>query len=327
MPDGAGVGSVVAPIAGGAAGYAMSQADRDRAAKLRQDAIDAYTSIHVPTPDEQRIQLQRESSVGEYNPQLEALYQQGPSAANDISTDPRLKQAQLQALSSLQGISDSGGMTLQDQANEAKLIATANQNEAANRGAIQQSMATRGMSGSGFELAAQLANQQGAATRAATNQTDIAAQAQQRALAAIQAQGTLGSNIQAQDFNQQAQVANANDIISKFNTSNSQAVAGTNTATQNDAQKANLNNNQAIANTNTGFANQQEQFNKNLTQTQFNNQITRANGVSSATSGAAAGNDASANRTQQTWAGVGQGVGEAFAANGQKKSKADDNEE
>jgi hypothetical protein len=299
----------------------MGQKDRDAAAKARQQAIDNYANIRVPTPEELSIQLQKEQSVGQYTPQQEALIQQGSSAMNGVATDPRLKQAQLQALSSLQNISNNGGRTLQDQANENQVLGQSNQQEASNRAAILQNMQTRGMAGSGFELASQLAGQQGAATRANQQMTDINAQAQQRALQAIQMGGTMSGQMQSQDFGQQAQVASANDIISRFNSQNAQSVAGNNTDIQNKGQLTNLQNNQRIADTNTGFANQQEMYNKNLGQQNFNNQIARANGMSGQQTNMAGADDSNAARTGAIGAGIGAGVGQGFAAYGAAPKK------
>lgn len=321
MSGGAAAGAIAAPIIGGAAGYLMGQKDRDQAARDRQNAIDNFANIRVPTPQELAIQLQKEQSVGQYTPEQEALIQQQQSAMNGVATDPRLKTAQLQALSSLQNISNSGGRTAQDQANEQQMLGQSAQQEASNRAAIMQNMQSRGMGGSGFELASQLANQQGAATRANAAQTDINAQAQQRALQAIQMGGSMSGQMQAQDFGQQAQVANANDMISRFNSQNAQSVAGANTNRMNQGQLTNLQNNQSIANTNVGLGNQQEIHNKNLGQQNFQDQMQRASGMSGQYQAGATAEDANAARTGAMGAGIGKGVGQGFAAFGAQPQK------
>jgi len=132
-----------------------------------------------------------------------------------INTDPRYKQAQLSALGGLQQIGQNG-MTIQDQANQNKVLSQQNSNEQGNRQAIQQSMAQRGMGGSGFDLASQMLNQQQSANRANQTGTDIAAQAQARSLQAMQGAGQLGSQMQGQDFGQQSQQARAQGCDQSF---------------------------------------------------------------------------------------------------------------
>ncbi len=127
----------------------------------------------------------------------------------------------------------------------------------------------------------QMQNQQDSATRASARDTDVAAQAQDRALQALIAGGNLGSSIANQSFNQQATVGNANDAISRFNAQNRQEVGNLNTANRNNAQVANLGERQRIADANAATANQQQQYNKQLGQQNFENQFQKASGVAS----------------------------------------------
>lgn len=315
--------AAAAAVGGGILGQVMSAQDKKDAAEARQQALNNYNGIVVPSQEQQMIQLQQQKSAGALNPQMQQLYSQGPSAMNDVATDPRLKTAQLQALAGLQNISSSGGMTAQDQANQQQFLSQSNQQEQANRGAIQQQMAQRGMGGSGFDLAAQLSNQQGSAMRANQESTNIAAQAQARALQALQMGGSMAGGMQSQDFNQRSQVANANDLISRFNTQNQQQVGNSNTDASNRAQAANLQNNQNISNNNTGLANQQQMYNKGLAQTQFQDQMTKANGQSGALTGIAQGAQAQAAQTAGMYAGIGKGAGQAITTYNTKKN-ADD---
>jgi hypothetical protein len=163
----------------------------------------------VGVPDEQaRIQALQQMQT-----QL-----QGDTEFDKISEDPQLRQAQIAALAGLQGVVDSGGQTLQDQATLAKIQQDEGARERGAREALMQRAAQQGTSGSGFELAAQLANQQGAASRGAEQSLNVAAQAQQRALDALMQKGTLGGQVRGQDFSQEAQRAQAQDLINRFNT-------------------------------------------------------------------------------------------------------------
>jgi hypothetical protein len=148
------------------------------------------------------------------------------------------------------------------------------------RQAISDSMAQRGLGGSGMELQAQLQGQQAAGDRDAMSGLNIAAQAQDRALQAIQGSGQLASQYRNQDFQEQAARAKAQDAINEFNARNLQGVQHANVGYQNRAQEMNLENAQNIANKNVDLANKEQQYNKELLQKQFDNQLAVANGMS-----------------------------------------------
>src|SRR5690606_16028160 len=175
-----------------------------------------------------------------------------------------------------------GGLTAADRA---ALASIQSQEQAAARGAREAIIAdaqARGMGGSGLELMAQLKNQQDAATRQAQRDLDVAALAQERALAAIQAAGQLGGNIQRQDFSQQFQQAQAQDAINEFNTQNMNQVGLANTQARNEAQRANLAEKQRIADANVALRNQQQQYNRQLLQQDFENRYRKAGGTAAA---------------------------------------------
>lgn len=188
------------------------------------------------------VDVEKLLEAANYDPQLAEALTLGPSAYEGITSDPDLIAAQKKALASLQGISDSGGMTLQDKANLNKILT---ETGAANRGAqsaIMQNANERGTSGSGLELVSRLKAGQDSANSANQSALDVAAQAQQRALEALAQSGELAGDMSSTKFNQDAQVAAAKDAISKFNTANAQDVSNTNvnrvnTANQSNAQK------------------------------------------------------------------------------------------
>lgn len=88
----------------------------------------------------------------------------------------------------------------------------------------------------------------------------------------------MAGQIQGQDFNQQAQQAQANDAISKFNAQNKQQTNLYNVGARNDAQAQNLAAKQNISNTNTNLQNQQQQYNKELKQKQYENELKKRQG-------------------------------------------------
>ena len=76
--------------------------------------------------------------------------------------------------------------------------------EAQRRGAIMQHMQARGLGGSGSQLAAQLASQQGTANRAADMGSQFAIAGQQRALQALQNAGQMAGQQRGQSFDESA---------------------------------------------------------------------------------------------------------------------------
>jgi hypothetical protein len=190
--------------------------------------IASVIAPEIGTPDEVRAMQAREALAG-------------PSAMNQVATDPRLKQAQMNALASLQELSN-GGMNAQDKAQLSQIQGQTAQADKGRRDAIMQNMAARGMSGSGNELLAQLQSSQAATDRQAQQGLDVAGMAQQRALASLQQAGSLGGNMQGQEFEQKSAQAQATDAISKFNAQNSQANSQFNATQSNNMGQFNSNN-------------------------------------------------------------------------------------
>lgn len=286
--------------------------------ETQRQALDIIRSNMPPDPESQKVYLEQLKSQGVLTPELEQAINLGPSAMEDIQQDPSLRQAQLDSLSKLAEIGN-GGMSLQDQADLNKLR---DQNAVAERGsreAILSNARQRGMGGSGMELAAQLANQQGSAQRAGQQSLDIAAQAQQRALNALMARGDLAGSMSARDFNQAAQIAAAKDKIAQFNAQNQQQVLGANVDRNNQAQKYNLGEAQRIADANTSMRNTQQAQNKQVYQDYYNNQLNRA----STLSGQSAGLQQRANDSAAQGAAIGSAIGQGAGAIGQYQQNQD----
>lgn len=141
----------------------------------------------------------------------------GPSAYDQIATDPRLRDAQMTALDRLSREGSAGGMGVEDRVALAQAQGETARRERGSREAILQGMAMRGQGGSGVELAATLANQQGAAEQNAMSGAQAAADARRRALSATMQSGQLGGSIRGQDYGEKANRASATDAIARFN--------------------------------------------------------------------------------------------------------------
>lgn len=314
-------GAVAAPIIGGMIGAGAASKEREAADRVRQQMLAMFGEIRVPTPEEQKILLETMKVQGELTPEMEQVITQGSSELANVSTDPRLKDAQLAALSSLQEIAGADGMSTTDKVKFNQIQSENNRNEQGQRGAIMQDMARRGQAGSGMELAAQLMNQQASAERASQQGMDVKAQAERRALEALMQGGQLAGDMRGQEFSEKARAAEAQDAINRFNAANRQSVLGQNTDRRNQAQASNLDNRQSIANTNVGVRNQQEMHNKGLVQQNYDNKLKKAAGMTGQMGGMAQSRDAAADRSAGMWSGIGAGVGQGFAAYGRKKKQ------
>lgn len=276
----AGVGAAVA-IGGGIAGAKMAEDAQKDAARAQMDlghqAEQNYKDIPIPTVSEQMIQLERIKSAGNLTPEQETAVNLAESELQKVQADPTDRQAQLNALASLQKLGETG-MTDMDRAALNQVMNSVNNQEKANREALLQNYRARGMAGSGTELAATLAGNQAATQSAADQGFNVAAQAQQRALQAIQAGGQLGGQMENQAFSEDVAKAQAQDAINKFNAQNQQEVLGRNVQRANYANERNLTNQQQINEANTNLANQQEVYNKGLQQTRFGNELQIAQG-------------------------------------------------
>jgi hypothetical protein len=309
-------GAITAPIIGGLSGNISASEDADEARRMRQKAIEKWNELAVPSIQDQQLSLSRFQNAGAYNPNLEQTHNQVSTSFNNIKTDPFVWQAQYQALRRLQDISSQGGMTAEDKDRQFQIHAENARQEKAQRGAITQSMAARGLGGSGMEIASQLQSQQSGANRNAEQSMGVQAMAQKRALQAMMGSGELAGQMERQQFGEQAEAAKAQDMINQFNTRNQQGVAGTNVDRMNQGQQLNLGNSQDISNRNTDISNREQIHNKSLHQQSFDNQTRIAAGVSGQYNNAADADLAEAQRKRAMWGGMGQGVGQAAAAYG-----------
>jgi hypothetical protein len=112
---------------------------------------------------------------------------------------PEMRREQTTAIDYLRDLYSEGGMDPQARA----ALGEAQQSNAAQermaRGAIGQNAAMRGVGGSGVEVAAQLANQQGGANRNAQAGTRAAADARQRAIQALMGSANIAGSVRGQD--------------------------------------------------------------------------------------------------------------------------------
>lgn len=249
------------------------------------------------------------------NPELVGLLeaeQLDPSAMEDIFIDPRLREAQMQALQQLQERGETG-FTAEDRAQLGEMRRAEDARaQAAQQGILAES-AARGTMDSGMALAAKLAAQQGAAQRGMQGAEQMAAQGAAARRQALAQAGQMGGQMAQQQFGQQAQQAQAADAIARFNAENRQNIAGRNLAARQnlaDQMRATNYQNQQLAN-----QYQMDKFNVAMSKAGSQNQITSQQGQTQANLQNQLGQGAA-----QMWSGLGSAI--ATGAGAYAKSQA-----
>lgn len=302
------VGQILGPVAASAITPALNNLASGgllgQGTSMLQAGGNAFNGVSSPSLTSLIPQLQLQVMQGQMTPAQAAAAVQQASAMNNVQTDQGSLAGQRAALASLANIGTNGGMTQADQAQLASTMAATNANAASQRQAQIQQMQMQGNGGTGAELAARLEGAQGAANSNAAAGATVAQAAQARALAALQANLQGNANLNTQQFNQQAQIAQAQNAVNEFN---AQAQQSTNLANAQNQQAANTNNfntaNQ-IAGTNTGIMNTQAMLPLNTANQQFQNQLglATAQGKNSTAAGTAAVNAATGQITRSTTA-------------------------
>lgn len=250
------------------------------------DTLDQITQdmqgLNPPTAQELSYRIGNLVQQGTLDPQQAQAFLVKQSAYSGIQDDPATRDAQMEAISKLGDISESGQLSQTDRAKLAQITAANEAQERGDRGAIQQHEAEIGRSGSGMEYADMLANEQGAAGRASQAGTDVGAQAEQEALQAMTQGASLGGQVRGQDFGQAAEKAAAADSIAKFNAQNLQSTNAANTTTNNAAAAANLAEKQKVADTNVQTAGQNQQIAANATEQSYQDQLAKKKAIADA---------------------------------------------
>lgn len=242
-----------------------------------------------------------------------------------LEADPIGRDSQLTSMGALQDIVDRGGMSLSDAANMSRMQSQAATADQGRRGAILQGMGQRGMGGSGMELLAQLQSSQAATDRASQAGMDQAGMMQDRALQSILSRGDVGRQMTNDQWQRDAQKAQAQDAISQFNARNSLQNQQNTAQNQMRANISNRDYSTGVQQANVGRRAQQEaanvnrrnraqEYNVGRSQQQFDNQITQAGGTAqSRIAQAQAINDAQARENERMGTMIG-GVGTLGAA-------------
>lgn len=307
MPWVAAVGAIAAPIISGAIGSGAAAGDRDAARRSAAAAYEQLAGIGVPEDIAKELILKEFDKNGILTPDLEKDIKVGSSAFQDIKEAPEGREAQLQALQAMQQVGKTG-LRPEDMAAMNQLRQQVAQDTEAKRQQIMQNYQQRGLGGGGAELAAQLQASQSGANQASQQGDQLAAQASQRALQALQQQGAMGNQLRGTDFNIAGQKAQAADQFKQFDLQNQMARQQRNVAAQNQAQAANLARQQGVGDTNIQMANAEKQRQLDAQQQLFNDRLALGQAKANALLGQSSNAQAQASQTAQNWANIGSGV-------------------
>lgn len=229
---------------------------RDEAKRQGEIARSDISQVELPEIAAMELALKNPELVG-----LLEAEQLDPTALLNVSTDPALREAQMQALYALQE-RGAEGLTEEDKIAFSQLARKVGAQQQSQQNQILQSLAERGMGGSGAELAARLQASQGGANLASEQAMQMAAASAQAKREALQQSGALANTMESTDWNRGSEVARAKDAIAQMNAQNRQSIAAQNLAAQQKYSDLAVNN-----------SNTQQQYNKQLQQTQFENEM------------------------------------------------------
>lgn len=296
----------IGALASGISGATSGNSSRDQQLEILKQIQDDIDNIQ--DPQLQEIIYQKYKEAGYITPEMEKEIQLGTSRMETVKIDPKLREAQMQALAKLQQVGTEG-LTSEDRLAMDELNREVAQQENARQQSILQGMQQRGMGGAGAELAAQLSSSQSAAQSQQRASQQIAAEANKRALEAIMKSGQLGSDIRTQEFSEQEAESKAADAIAKANVEHSRDIQQRNISSRNSAQEANLNRAQEIADANVAMENKQRAERERIALLKYNQALEKQRAKSGAQQNMASYFGDQAGREEKYGAGLASSIG------------------
>jgi len=245
-----------------------------------QQALAAYQQAAVPTVQSEQVNnIPLETVQGTVNPNQIQVAQQAPSAYNNISLDPATRAAQMTALSQYTNIANAGGLDANAKLALQQTIDAANEQSQGAQGAIMNQAQAEGQGGGDFALTQRALAAQGASNNAATQGMQAAAEAEANREAALNQMSNIGGSINASDYGQAANKAQAQNTINATNQAATNAANTGNVTNAMNAGEFNVGNAQNVNAANTTAGQNKVYYNAALPQQQFNNELNKAAGV------------------------------------------------
>jgi len=247
--------------------FGGGDADRERAQAHQRAGISALTDrqgVELPgdvmfSQYRSPIALNGYESEMEYDPQL-----QGASAFDAMAGDAGRVQNSQDMTRATRGVFDiaqQGGLSAIDRARIAETRANENQWQKGQRGATLANMQARGIGGGGAELASMFDQQQAGANRNMMADTEMEGMAQQRQDSAWRDAFDMSNRQSTQSFDQDAQRATANDLISQNNAASTTAANLYNAGVRQKVRTHDVDGVNDTNNANTDITNRQSEFN------------------------------------------------------------------
>jgi hypothetical protein len=248
----------------------------------------AYIEQVGPPPDiSKAIILEKLKEAGVLTPDLEQKINVGVSKLSEYQEAAQGRDAQVNALQLMSRASREGiGAT--ERADLNKLRTQAAMDAEAKRQQLMQSLQSRGIAGSGSELASQLAMQQQGYQTASDEGDRMAAQAQTRALQAMAGAASAGQQLRGSDLAHAQATRGAADEFQKFDVANQVSQQSRNVGATNVAQASNLQNKQRVQDQNTTDQNEEKYKQVKRQQDYWNDKLKYAQALANPTGGSAA---------------------------------------
>ena len=258
------------------------------ATEAMRKAQEMFANVKEPTAQELTLpELQKYVQQGLLTPAQAQAVLNKQNAYDTTVVPGEGRNAQIAALNQLQDIAGAKGMDATAQAQTQQTLNALNTNMQGQRGAILDSFAQRGvpLSLASEAMQNQVLGQDAQAANA--NALQANADAQMRALQALQGSANVGANVQGQDWNQANTKAAAQNAINQWNSQVANVANENNAARQQQANAYNTGVKQDISNQNVGAGNYRTQYNAQIPQQQFSNTMQKAGGQANAYQGMA----------------------------------------
>ncbi len=306
-------------VLGGILGDRAAAGDRVDARGYRRRALENFKDL---TPS-QIADLQCDPTMIDYAGDITAPDVYMPEAIgdaySDITVDPQLAEAQMNSMGSMDQIIEGGGLTGMDKLNALRAQQASQLNASQQGMDIQQDMARRGLGGGGQELLMKLAASQGAVNSASESEQKLQAQARERALNAIQQKGAMATGMRTQASQEDQAKADAANSIAQFNTNLATGQHNQQAANQLAVDQANQNAQQGVNTANAGITNTANVNNAGAHNTLFDQQTTKATGLSGAQNKMASASDAAGNAKARVYTQGADMVNAGITKYGQQK--------
>lgn len=315
MPAGGALtaGAIAAPLIGGVLGMSSASAARKQQAAAAAAAYQQLAALGVPPDLSKEVILKQFESQGQLTPELQQEIELQGSQVAEIKEDPALRNAQMEALSTLGGVSR-GGLRAEDRSAYNELRNKVQQDSEAKRQQILQQMQAKGMGGSGANLMAQLQASQASADSASEGADRLAATASQRALEALGQKASLAGNVRTQDMSAADLKAKAIDDRNQFLYQNSVQRQAANVNAKNSAQQANLANEQRLSEMNTSQGNTEALRQNEAKRQNWQDQLALATAKANALNNQGTVNAAASQGQANMYSALGNAIGSGFSA-------------